>query len=418
MRVVHISTYCDGGGAAQAAVRLNQAFNQNGIESHLLVLVPGRHLSSQVTVIPRHDRREEFLYHVNNKVGSFLRKIGKPWGDFDLLLSGFSIKNHPLVKEADVIYVQTVYKTLNYHGIRELLDLGKPVIWYMHDMFPITGGCHYSFDCKEYERECLNCQFTRTVNGCGLSSWQLKKKKHSWRNYQNFYGMSPSNWLTDCARQSSLFHNKKCFVIPNSLDTSLFSPMDKESIKTSFGLDIHKKTILFSADVVNSPYKGFSYLKKALSKLDTAKYQALVFGQGGHQDLEGIDLDAVFLGRITNQEELVKAYNAADVFVIPSMAEAFGYVIIESMACGVPCVGFNVGGIPDLIHTGENGYLAAYKDVDDLAKGIEWIFADSSRYDSMSLKARAFVENYCSYSSVAVKHQQILTDLLKEANVK
>ena len=81
-------------------------------------------------------------------------------------------------------------------------------------------------------------------------------------------------------------------------------------------------------------------------------------------------------------------------------------------------MGFNVGGIPDLIHTGENGYLAAYKDVDDLAKGIEWIFADSSRYDSMSLNARAFVENYCSYSSVAVKHQQILTDLLKEANVK
>ncbi len=415
MRVVHISTYCDGGGAAQAAVRLNQALNQNGIESHLLVLVPGKRPSSQVSVIPHHHRYEEFLYHVNNKIGGLLRKVGKPWGDFDLLLSGFSIKDHPLVQEADVVYVQTVYKTLNYEGIRELLDLGKPVIWFMHDMFPITGGCHHSFDCKEYERDCMNCQFTRSLCGHGLSSWQLRKKKHAWGKYQNFYGMSPSNWLTDCARRSSLFMNKQCFVVPNSLDTSLFRPMDKDSVKKSLGLDANKKTILFSADVVNSPYKGFSYLKKALAKLSKDKYQALVFGQGGKQDLEGIGLDSFFLGRITDQESLVKAYNAADVFVIPSMAEAFGYVVIESMACGVPCVGFRVGGIPDLIHTGETGYLADYKDVDDLANGIEWVFGDEQRYQMMSKRSRTFVEEYCSYASVAQKHQQILTRILNES---
>ena len=355
MRVVHISTYCDGGGAAQAAVRLNQALNQNGIESHLLVLVPGKRPSSQVSVIPHHHRYEEFLYHVNNKIGGLLRKVGRPWGDFDLLLSGFSVKNHPLVQQADVIYVQTVYKTLNYKGIRELLDLGKPVIWFMHDMFPITGGCHHSFDCKEYEKGCMN------------------------------------------------------------LDTILFHPMEKESVKKDFGLDLNKKTILFSADVVNSPYKGFSYLKKALAKLSKDKYQALVFGQGGKQDLEGISLDSFFLGRITDQESLVKAFNAADVFVIPSMAEAFGYVIIESMACGVPCVGFRVGGIPDLVRTGETGYLANYKDVDDLTNGIEWVFGDEQRYQMMSKWSRTFVEEYCSYASVAQKHQQILTRILNES---
>ncbi len=414
MKVVHISTYCDGGGAAQAAVRLNQAFNQNGIESNLLVLVPGKNPSSQVMVIPRQHSYEEFLYHVNNKIGSLLRKVGKPWGDFDLLLSGFSIKDHPLVQEADVVYVQTVYKTLNYEGIRELLDLGKPVIWFMHDMFPITGGCHHSFDCKEYERDCMSCQFTRSLCGHGLSSWQLRKKKHAWGKYQNFYGMSPSNWLTDCAKRSSLFHDKSCFVIPNSLDTNIFRPLDKDSVKKSLGLDANKKTILFSADVVNSPYKGFSYLKKALAKLSKDKYLALVFGQGGKQDLEGISMEATFLGRLTDQEALVKAYNAADVFVIPSMAEAFGYVIIESMSCGVPCVGFNVGGIPDLIHTGETGYLANYKDVDDLAKGIEWMFADEERYQRMASGARSFVEEYCSYESVAAKHKQVLAKILEE----
>ena len=227
--------------------------------------------------------------------------------------------------------------------------------------------------------------------------------------------MSPSNWLTDCARRSSLFHDKNCFVVPNSLDTILFHPMEKESVKKDFGLDLNKKTILFSADVVNSPYKGFSYLKKALAKLSKDKYQALVFGQGGKQDLEGISLDSFFLGRITDQESLVKAYNAADVFVIPSMAEAFGYVVIESMACGVPCVGFRVGGIPDLIHTGETGYLANYKDVDDLTNGIEWVFGDEQRYQMMSKRSRTFVEEYCSYASVAQKHQQILTRILNES---
>ncbi|MBO7577376.1 MAG: glycosyltransferase [Prevotella sp.] len=414
MKVVHISTYCDGGGAAQAAVRLNQAFNQNGIESHLLVLVPGKHPLAHVTVIPHQHSYEEFLYHINNKIGALLRKVGKPWGDFDLLLSGFSIKDHPLVQEADVIYVQTVYKTLNYQGIRELLDMGKPVIWYMHDMFPITGGCHHSFECTEYERDCMNCKFTRYLGGHGLSSWQLRKKKHAWEKYQNFYGMSPSNWLTGCARRSSLFHDKSCFVIPNSLDTNIFRPMDKKSVKKELGLDENKKTILFSADVVNSPYKGFSYLKKALAKLSKDKYQALVFGQGGRQDLEGISMEATFLGRLTDQEALVKAYNAADVFVIPSMAEAFGYVIIESMACGVPCVGFNVGGIPDLIHTEETGYLANYKDVDDLTRGIEWIFADEERYQRIASRARSFVEEYCSYDSVAAKHKQILAKIFDE----
>ena len=418
MKVVHISTYCDGGGAAQAAVRLNQAFNQNGIDSHLLVLVPSKVSMPNVEVIPQKSGTESFLYHVNNKRGSLLRKVSKPWGDFDILLSGFSVKDHPSVKEADVIYVQTVYKTLNYKGIRELLDLGKPVIWYMHDMFPITGGCHYSFSCEEYQRKCHRCQFTQTVCGRGVASWQIWKKRKSWSHYHNFFGMSPSNWLTDCARKSSLFKNKECFVIPNSLDTNTFRPLDKINAKKALGLDLNKRTVLFSADVVNSPYKGFVYLKKALSRLSKDKYEALVFGQGGRSDLESIDFNAVFLGRLTEQSSLVRAYNAADAFVIPSMAEAFGYVIIESMACGVPCVGFDVGGIPDLIHTGKTGYLAKYKDVDDLTHGIEWIFADSNRYQSMTLNARAFVEDYCSYSSVAAKHQQVLTHLLKETRQK
>ena len=414
MKVVHISTYCDGGGAAQAAMRLNQALNQNGIDSRLLVLVPGKVAMPDVEVIPQNNRLENFLYHVNNKKGGLLQKVSKPWGDFDILLSGFSVKDHPAVREADVIYVQTVYKTLNYKGIRELLNLGKPVIWYMHDMFPITGGCHHSFSCEEYQRKCHHCQFTQTVCGRGLASWQIRQKMKSWSHYHNLYGMSPSNWLTECAKQSSLFKDKECFVIPNSLDTNTFRLLDKINAKKALGLDLNKRTVLFSADVVNSPYKGFVYLKKALSHLSKDKYEALVFGQGGKSDLEGIDLNAVFLGRLTEQSLLVQAYNAADVFVIPSMAEAFGYVIIESMACGVPCVGFDVGGIPDLIHTGKTGYLAKYKDVDDLAHGIEWVFSDPDRYQSMMLNAREFVEDYCSYSSVTAKHQQVLTRLLNQ----
>jgi len=102
-------------------------------------------------------------------------------------------------------------------------------------------------------------------------------------------------------------------------------------------------------------------------------------------------------------------YNACDVFILPSLAEAFGQTALEAIACGRPVVGFNIGGIPDIIKHKVTGYLANYKDADDLSLGIRWVL-DNQRYNDLSAACRSFAIQNFSSNRVVIQHLDIISN--------
>jgi glycosyltransferase involved in cell wall biosynthesis len=185
-------------------------------------------------------------------------------------------------------------------------------------------------------------------------------------------------WLYNLAKASLLTVNKPIFYIPNLIDNTLYKPIEKSYAKHLLNVDPDDLILGFGAISIDSPYKGWLYLQEALAllanKLSKIKgISVLVFGSGYNKDVaDSIPFKTKFLGRLRDDLSTAIVYNAIDIMITPSTAEAFGLVILEALSCGTPVVAFNVGGIPDLILHKINGYLAAYKDSKDLAVGIEY----------------------------------------------
>lgn len=383
MKVVHINTNDLGGGAAIAASRHCEAMLQTGVEAKLVTLTKGSH---KLYVKKIHLGLSNLLVQLFTLLSGRQIKKLQPTGTFSVMRYGHPFHKDKDVREADAIVIHWVNKNcLSIKGVEEILKLGKPTIWYMHDMFPITGGCHHSLGCNGYSSDCANCPL---INGSdkALAKRQLKSKIKHWRKYSNLTFVTPSNWLADCVRKSVLAQGHEVKAIPNAIDTNLFKPLPFDC-KTLFGLDTNKKTILFSADLSGSVYKGSQYTIECLKRLNTEKYEGLIIGNMPKGVQEEVPIKVVATGYLMDSLSLVLAYNACDTVLITSIAENYPNVILEAMACGKPCVGFKVGGIPDLIRDGETGYIVSVSDCKTLVERLQTMMV-TDNYEMMSKRTR------------------------------
>lgn len=255
----------------------------------------------------------------------------------DIALFGQDITHTKEYKEADVIHLHWVNQGfLSLSNIRQFIKDGKKVVWTMHDAWNTMGAYHIA----RQRRETLLERWT----------WMRKKKLYSLNKIQF---VTCSRWLMDEVQSSPLTELLPVKAIPNPIDTDLFAPMESKT---------HARRILFVAQDVNNPMKGMSYLDEAVKMLK------------GDEKVE-----VIALGRdipyINNEEEMVELYNSVDTFVLPSLSENLPNTIMEAMACEVPCVAFDVGGIPEMIDHKENGFLARFQNVEDLANGIRYVLS-------------------------------------------
>lgn len=408
MKIVHINFSDTHGGAAIAANRHCVAMRKKGIDAYLLVSHQYENNKSYIVRIRKNKVKAfiiEKIFYYSQKV---ILNLLKPIGVFSFPVLGNSLCKHPLLLEADAIYLHWInHSMVSIAEIEHLLQMGKPVFWYFHDMYPMTGGCHYSLECNKYETECNKCPFIKNFSLFDVAQKQLQSKIRHWNRYKNLHIVTPSLWLGKCAKKSAVFKNNNILHCPNIIDTDKFKPIDKKVAKLLFNLNGDKRTIMFGAENVGNIYKGWNYLRDALNLLDKDQYQCLILG-GYNEVLEkSIQLDVLFTGYLHDEYSLILAYNAADILVTPSLADNFPNVILEAMSCGTPCVGFKVGGIPELIIDRETGYIANYKDADELAKGIKWCVQESTHYLALGQKARSFIINHCSYHRVLELHTEL-----------
>ncbi len=363
--------------AGRAALRLQRAFASVNMESGIVSLQHSIQGGADVKYLGAWAR---IVSRIEDKIQAFLtRKTDKRLGSFSYPVLGNNLARLEEIKKADVIYIHWALKGLmNFRSMEQLARLNKPVVIFLHDMWNITGGCHHSFTCEKYKTEgCNNCPMFSPGKRNDLSAKEFRKKLKLYSKYNNLFFASPSRWLFDCAKESLLTKNKPVFYIPNILDNTLFKPIDKSAARLILNVDAGETVIAFGAITVNSPYKGWAYLQKALELLkqdDSLKnISVLIFGSAYNKEIaDAIPFKTRFMGYLLDEYSTSLVYNAADVFIAPSLAEAFGYVVMEALSCGTPVVGFNVGGIPDMIRHKENGYLAKYKDAEDVSEGIKF----------------------------------------------
>lgn len=411
MKIIHISTYDKVGGAAIAAFRLHSAMLQKGFDSQMFVLHSFDSFSPKVFKIEKPKQRlwgRLFPFHESHRLKNY-----HPNYLFSTGTRGVDISNHHLIRSADAIYIHWINDLLSVSNIQKLLDLNKPVFWFMHDMWPLTGGCHHSFDCSRYTELCGRCSCLNSGQETDVSSEIHQLKIESFSRYSNLYAITPSKWLEKCCKESILFKNREVYVVPNLIDTTVFKPIDKKVAREMFNFPLNKKLILFGANAgVDNIYKGWKYLKEALLCLSLNDYEMVVFGSSYNSSIEeALPCKIHFMGHLYDTTTLAMLYNAVNVYVTPSLAESFGQTIVEAMACSTPVTAFDVGAIPELIEHQKTGYLAKCKDYQDLAIGIQWCLA--SWCDATNgVAARSFVERYCSFQSGINLHEKILAHYL------
>jgi glycosyltransferase involved in cell wall biosynthesis len=361
LHIVLLSYHDSNGGAGIAAGRLQVALENAGHQvdyivrekaSHSNAIKFGNGLVSWLKFIAE---RLFFLRFEKDKSIRFLFNPG---------VFGSDISKHPLIQKADIVHLHWVnFGFLSVDDIASLTALNKPIFWTLHDMWAFTGGCHHSGSCENFQQSCGNCKFIKNPNPNDFSHRMWEAKQEGFTS-KNLYIITCSDWLGIRAKQSSILGDHDIQTIPNAIDTDFFSPT-----ANSLGLDPSKKYILFVAMRVNAPAKGFHLLKEALQFIDSATTELLLVGGEMTEDLP---LRSHSFGQVTDPAKMRDIYAAADVFVTPSLEENLPNTIMEAMACGTACVGFQVGGIPEMIEHQKTGYVAKAFDPADLAKGINW----------------------------------------------
>ena len=284
-------------------------------------------------------------------------------------------------------------------------------------MEPLTGGCHYDGGCGRYRARCGACPVLGSNREKDLSRtvWHEKTKVLAALPHQRLRMVADSQWMNRCARESSLFGRFKVQTIHYGLDTTVFAPRDRSAARAVFGVPDNAFVLLFAAEGVANPRKGFQVLAEALSLVATEcpNLYLLSLGTGSTPQLPaGMRLLHRHLGAFSDDRLLASFYSAGDLFVIPSLQEAFGQTALEAMACGSPVVGFDTGGIPDMITGGHTGLLARAGDAKDLAAQIRWIAEHLEERAAMGRAARAFVQEDFSLLTQARHYHELYCSCL------
>lgn len=404
MTILHINYSDKMGGAGIACTRLCEAMRSSGYESDMLVVDKA---GQQKFVHKALEGTSSLFHRLLCRLDTKLRLRLDSAGTFSIMRFGHRLDRMEIVRQADVVFLHWINdNALSLKGVERILRLGKPTFWFMHDMFPITGGCHYSMGCKGYRKDCSDCPMIGKVSSRAVARRQLHKKIRRWNKYENLCFVTPSHWLANCVAESRIAEGHRVYVTPNVLDTDLFRPLPFDS-KSLFGLDPNKKTILFGAASLDSIYKGMRHLRDCLMSLDPERYEGFMIGDGCEELVKELPLNIITTGYLSDDISLLLAYNACDTFVISSIAENYPNMVLEAMACGKPCVGYDTGGIPELIIHERTGYITPANTPEELVKGIEYLFADEKRYRSLSENARQQIVENNAYGKVKAIHKEV-----------
>ncbi len=413
MKIILINTNDIEGGAAIAAYRLLKGLQQSRIEAQMLVQSKK---SDDYSVIGPQTKWQKIFGKFTHTLDSIPLRFYKQRKKIIFSPAFLPDNINKKIQDINPDIIHLHWIASGFIRIETLAKINKPIVWTLHDSWAFTGGCHIPFDCKKYTGSCGQCPVLNSNKKNDLSYKIWERKEKSWKNL-DLTIVTPSSWLGECAKKSSLFCKTQIEVIPNGIDLNRFKPIDKNIAKDILCLPKDKKMILFGAmSAINDQNKGFHLLKQVFKKfqlIGNKNIEFVIFGSSKPRDEENLGFKTHYLGRLNDEISLAVVYSAADTMIIPSIQEAFGQTASESMSCGTPVVAFGTTGLLDIVDHQINGYLAEPFDTTDLAYGIKWVLEDSIRWKQLNQNAREKVIKEFDIIKVAKRYIDLYKDVIK-----
>ena len=405
MRVLIISGEDLAGGGHRAAFRLHQALRGIGVESFMAVR--------------RKHSSDPFVHQMT------LSELGWPpvgRGYMDLLPSVLCrSKDEPIslgLQSANLRKLTERFKPdiVNLHwinggiaSIRAVGELPVPVVWTLHDMWPFTGGCHYSGDCLQYRQSCQHCPKVKDLLGApALTSWVHNRKRNHWGS-NPLHAITPSAWMQEKALSSSLFAEASVTHIRNCVDPRIFNGQARHKMRAELGLLPANKVVLFSS--ANQPRKGAGIIPDIVRRLRNQApggHWRFLFMGGMPPNLEPWQ-DVVILPKTTDEARVASYYAASDIYALPSLEDNLPNTVSESLCCGTPVIAFPTGGIVEMIEPGRNGMLTSEHTASSIAAAVmDSAFSDLLVRECISRDAHlAYSPSYAAAAYSQFFHQAI-----------
>lgn len=393
MKIVHLSTSDTQGGAARAASRLHHGLRRAGCDSQMFVLRRFGEDPAVVAFAPPRDpasraRRHLRRVRLQRDMAPYRRRLRRSPADFsdDRTIYGGTLL--PQLPPADVITLHWVAGLLDYEPFFATAPARTPLVWRLSDMNAFTGGCHHDQGCGRWHGGCGQCPQLASIDPDDLSRqiWRRKQRAYQHAHGGRLHIVALSRWIAEQVRRSPLLGACPVTIIPNGLDLEAFAPRDRAAARDVLGIPQAARVVLFAASSAVHPFKGFALLAEALAGLDDERLVLLSVGNGKPTIASG--RRHIHLGHVAQERLLSLVYSAADLYVTPTLQDTLPNTVIESLACGTPVVGFDVGGVPDIVVHGETGLLVPVGNVAELRQAIATLLEDEGRRARMAVRSR------------------------------
>lgn len=428
MNILHLSR-SDSKAAGISAYNLHFSLLNNGYESRLLVEYDSIY-----------DEDDNIISYSNKLIWNckrFIKRVGQKifkststppkdpkynvHGLDEMQISTSTSKIFRKIKiKPDVIFIYFPQGFINSRLIKEIYEYyNVSIYWYLMDMGPMTGGCHYAWNCEGYKTNCGSCPAIYSYNLYDITFKNLEFKKNNLKNV-DLRLIIGADWLIEKAKQSELFKNLPIKKIMLPVNEKIFRPSDKNKERDKLGLPKNKKIFFFGAQSLRDPRKG---IKKILDALDLLKskieYQEILNNlffiyAGNYPEYVGdnIRLESKYIGILSNDESLASAYQASDFFICSSLQDTGPYMLIEAVSCGIPVVSFNMGLAYEFIETNETGYKARLGDIEDLAKGIIYVAGlNNKEYERLSKNCLSLANANLSMAKQIEQVEELLNEI-------
>lgn len=323
-------------------------------------------------------------------------------------------ENRILFDRADIVHMHWVVGMIDLENLGDVVG-DKPVIWTLADMNAFTGGCHYSEGCEGYTRECRDCPLLGGKSEIAHETW--KARREGYAKIKNLHVVCPSQWLSDCARNSSLLGDRPVHMIPNALPVDRFRPTNRLVARRKLGLPLDKKLVVFGAESLGNRRKGGDILAEAMEILkargEAEGVEGVFFGSSSLD----LGVPSHSMGHVSDETKMSLIYAAADVFAFPSRGDNAPLTVVETLLSGTPVVGFPVGNVPELVSHKETGYIARFEDVHDFADGLSWALADAGSPEALrrGLRGHLKAHRHNDPETAVARHIALYRAALREA---
>jgi glycosyltransferase involved in cell wall biosynthesis len=408
VRIAHFNTFAEGG-AGVLMQRLHQALQRAGCDSRIYF----RKGELPLPATQRLEFCESWFDRQRERVGNRLERAFRQFGAPSYFGRFRQPRRTPVPKDTapDIVHLHWVGQWLDLSSFLDSIPCRVPIVWTVHDMSPLAGGCFTHFGCEKFGNGCESCPLIKPPFNRLYAANELRRRARALAGRKIFI-VGNSAHTTQLIRKSELFRDAQAVeTIHPALATHEFAPQDKAVARRALGIPADRFVMGFSAAALTDENKGFGRFLAVVERvaLRFGSVDALVFGDGTVPS-GGRNVNLHVLGRLTSPAEISRAYSAMDVFVLTSRMESFGQVAIEAQACGTPVWAFDVGGLHDAVQNGVTGKLLPFPDTTAMGESICAAKAD---LPAMGQRGREWARATFSIETMAERYLSLYRQALK-----